>query len=461
MTILVISVSSYSSEDSVGTPAGRVILFGIIPTTIPNTTPVITPPITQTDTIKIPIIAPTIPQSPDYTPASPDYSHASEIESDPSKDPSSDHIPPLPAISPFLSSADDTINSDTPDTPPSPTYSMPFTEITSSTQRSLVIPHHVEVDPKETSLRDDVIVKDSDEPHLEQDIDPLIQENIIECFAYVDALKDRGIDARVVVKAVDRVESGTGARGPVKVRVERVTHPVMPDDIPKPAQEGAVEVTYKTLGDLGHRIVRVESAVTALTERITKLERDNRMLRGTDSALTWWNTHKRTIGVDAAYAMNWAGLMRLMTEVYYPRNEIQKKETELWNLTVKGNDLTAYIQRFQELILFCIRMVLDEEDKVERFIGELGACIRRHTGSYYPKRYWELLPKEILGATTQKDTGSYYPKRYWELLPKEILGAITQRDTGSYYPKRYWELLPKEILRAITQRDTRSYYPKR
>ncbi|GKA53616.1 putative reverse transcriptase domain-containing protein [Tanacetum coccineum] len=85
-----------------------------------------------------------------------------------------------------------------------------------------------------------------------------------------------------------------------------------------------------------------------------------------DSALTWWNSHKRTIGVDAAYAMNWAGLMRLMTEVYCPRNEIQKMETELWNLTVKGNDLTAYTQRFQELILLCTRMVPDEEDKVER-----------------------------------------------------------------------------------------------
>ncbi|GJV02310.1 putative reverse transcriptase domain-containing protein [Tanacetum coccineum] len=64
-----------------------------------------------------------------------------------------------------------------------------------------------------------------------------------------------------------------------------------------------------------------------------------------DSALTWWNSHKRKIGVDAAYAMKWAGLMKLMTEVYYPRNEIQIIKTELWNLTVKGNDLTAYTQR--------------------------------------------------------------------------------------------------------------------
>ncbi|GKF80359.1 hypothetical protein Tco_0238961, partial [Tanacetum coccineum] len=49
----------------------------------------------------------------------------------------------------------------------------------------------------------------------------------------------------------------------------------------------------------------------------------------TRCALTWWNSHKRTIGNEAAYAMNWAELMKLMTEVYYPRNEIQKMETKL------------------------------------------------------------------------------------------------------------------------------------
>ncbi|GJX01265.1 hypothetical protein Tco_0185178 [Tanacetum coccineum] len=167
----------------------------------------------------------------------------------------------------------------------------------------------VEVDRRETSLRDDVIVRGSDKPHLEQDIDPEIQAEIDECFAYADALRDRGIDARVVVEAVDQEDSETGARGPVKVGVERVTHPVLPEDIPEPAQKGVVEVTYETLGDLvqrfhdhteaipvhriqviegvqmeqGHRIVRVESAVTALTERIAELESDNKRLRGTAS----------------------------------------------------------------------------------------------------------------------------------------------------------------------------------
>ncbi|GJU95910.1 hypothetical protein Tco_1320666 [Tanacetum coccineum] len=135
-------------------------------------------------------------------------------------------------------------------------------------------------------MRDDAIVRVSDEPNLEQDIDPEIQAEIDECIAYADALRDRGIDVRVVVEAIDRDETETGVRGPVKVRVERVTHPAMPEDIPKPTQEGAVEATYETLGDLreqGHRIVGVESEVIALTERLAELERDNMRLRGTMS----------------------------------------------------------------------------------------------------------------------------------------------------------------------------------
>ncbi|GJV95378.1 hypothetical protein Tco_1546955 [Tanacetum coccineum] len=169
---------------------------------------------------------------------------------------------------------------------------------------------NVEANPRETSLRDDVIFRGSDEPHLEQDIDPEIQAEIDECIAYADALRDREIDARVVVEAVDREESKTGARGAVKVRVERVTHPVMLEDTPEPAQEERdVECTYETLGSLVQRfhdhtkaipvhrvqviegvqkeqecrIVGVESAVTALTKRIAELERDNRRIRGTVS----------------------------------------------------------------------------------------------------------------------------------------------------------------------------------
>ncbi|GJW13699.1 putative reverse transcriptase domain-containing protein [Tanacetum coccineum] len=66
-------------------------------------------------------------------------------------------------------------------------------------------------------------------------------------------------------------------------------------------------------------------------------------------------------------------------------------ETELWNLTVKGNDLTAYTQRFQELILLCTRMVPDEEDRVERFIGGLPDNIQGNVIAANPARLQDAI----------------------------------------------------------------------
>nr|GEZ28949.1 hypothetical protein [Tanacetum cinerariifolium] len=62
-------------------------------------------------------------------------------------------------------------------------------------------------------------------------------------------------------------------------------------------------------------------------------------------------------------------LMKLITKVYFSRNKIQKMETELWNLTVKNSDMDTYTQRFQELTMMCTKMVPEEEDRVEKFIG--------------------------------------------------------------------------------------------
>ncbi|GJX27310.1 putative reverse transcriptase domain-containing protein [Tanacetum coccineum] len=62
-------------------------------------------------------------------------------------------------------------------------------------------------------------------------------------------------------------------------------------------------------------------------------------------------------------------------------------ENEFWNLAVKGNDLTVYTQRFQELILLCTRMVPNEEDRVERFIRGLPDNIQRNVIAANPVRF--------------------------------------------------------------------------
>ncbi|GJW02804.1 putative reverse transcriptase domain-containing protein [Tanacetum coccineum] len=215
------------------------------------------------------------------------------------------------------------------------------------------------------------------------EIDPEIQAEIDECFSFAYALRDRGIDARFVVERLSQ------------------------------------SIVYRSLREQGHRIIGVESTVIALTERVAELERDNKRLRDTASVemishhleislsvtlsccrkmpntrseasmtheeiteeIRMEVTEEMEMEVTEEMKMEgmektemeieigiMAGLMRLITEVYCL---IQKMETELWNLTVKGNDLTAYTQRFQELTLLCTRMVPDEEYRVERFIGGL------------------------------------------------------------------------------------------
>ncbi|GJR52649.1 putative reverse transcriptase domain-containing protein [Tanacetum coccineum] len=78
-------------------------------------------------------------------------------------------------------------------------------------------------------------------------------------------------------------------------------------------------------------------------------------------------------------------------EKYQVKNEVQKMETELWNLFVKGNDLTAYTRRFQKLVLLCTRMVLNVEDKVERFVGGLPDNIQGNVIATEPTKLQDAI----------------------------------------------------------------------
>ncbi|GJW08220.1 putative reverse transcriptase domain-containing protein [Tanacetum coccineum] len=131
------------------------------------------------------------------------------------------------------------------------------------------------------------------------------------------------------------------------------------------------------------------------------------------------NSHKRTIGVDAAYAMNWDGLMRLMTEVYCPRNEIQKMETEL--------------------------MVSDEEDRVERFIGGLPDNIQGNVIAANPARLQDairianqLMDKKLQGYAAR----SAENKRRMESNPRD--------NHGQQPPFKRQNVSGQNVARAYT-----------
>ncbi|GJY77443.1 putative reverse transcriptase domain-containing protein [Tanacetum coccineum] len=155
-----------------------------------------------------------------------------------------------------------------------------------------------------------------------------------------------------------------------------------------------------------------------------------------NSALTWRNSLKRTIRTEAAFAMSWRELMKLMTEVYCPRNEIHKMETELWNLTVKNNYLTGYTQRFQELTMMCTKMVPEEEDRVEKFIGGLLDNIQGNLKGYAVKNAEN---KRRLEVNHRDNYGQQPPFKRLNVGGQNVARAYT---AGNNEKKSYNGLLP-------------------
>ncbi|GKA64129.1 reverse transcriptase domain-containing protein [Tanacetum coccineum] len=94
-----------------------------------------------------------------------------------------------------------------------------------------------------------------------------------------------------------------------------------------------------------------------------------------EEALSWWNSFAQPIGIEEAYKITWSEFKKLLIKKYYPRTEVKKMEHEIYNLTVKGNDLNTYIKRFQELAVLCPTMVPNSEKLMEVFIGGLPRSI--------------------------------------------------------------------------------------
>ncbi|GJT56893.1 putative reverse transcriptase domain-containing protein [Tanacetum coccineum] len=93
--------------------------------------------------------------------------------------------------------------------------------------------------------------------------------------------------------------------------------------------------------------------------------------------------------------------------------------SEALGLLLKRNDLTTYTRRFQELVLLCTRMVPDEEEKVERFIGGLPDNIQGNVIAAKPTRLQEairvannLMDQKLKGYTRSAENKRRNCKRF-------------------------------------------------
>ncbi|GJU12138.1 putative reverse transcriptase domain-containing protein [Tanacetum coccineum] len=74
----------------------------------------------------------------------------------------------------------------------------------------------------------------------------------------------------------------------------------------------------------------------------------------------------------------------MMSTECFPATEIQRMEQELWTLTLKGDDIEAYNNRFYELVLMCPELVSTEKKKIEKYIRGFPEGIKGNVTSSKP-----------------------------------------------------------------------------
>ncbi|GJW66474.1 reverse transcriptase domain-containing protein [Tanacetum coccineum] len=199
--------------------------------------------------------------------------------------------------------------------------------------------------------------------------------------AQLQAMIDQGVAAALATRDANRStngedshNSGTGVR-----RTERV----------------ARECTYQDFMKCQPLFFKGTEGVVKLTQWFERMETvfcisnctmENQIKFSTCTllgvALTWWNSHVRTVGHDVAYAMTWTDLKKKMTDKYYPRSEIKKLEVEMFS---------------------------KESDKIEKYVGGLPDMIHGSVMASRPKTMQdaiematELMDKKISTPTERQ-----------------------------------------------------------
>ncbi|GJX29239.1 putative reverse transcriptase domain-containing protein [Tanacetum coccineum] len=168
--------------------------------------------------------------------------------------------------------------------------------------------------------------------------------------AQLKAMIDQGVTAALAARDADRNTNGDDSHisGAGVRRTERTARECTYTDFLK-CQPLNFKGTEGVAG-LSQWFERIESVF-----HISNCTVENQVKFATCTlhsvALTWWNTHVKTVGHDAAYGMPWKTLMKMMTDKYCPRNEIKKLEMEIWDLKVKeSNKIEKYVGGLPDMI---------------------------------------------------------------------------------------------------------------
>ncbi|GJV61540.1 putative reverse transcriptase domain-containing protein [Tanacetum coccineum] len=114
----------------------------------------------------------------------------------------------------------------------------------------------------------------------------------------------------------------------------------------------------------------------------------------------------------------WTEFKTMMTTEYCPATEIQRMEQELWTLTLKGDDIEAYNNRFHELDLMCPELVPTEKKKIEKYVRGFPERIKGNITSSKPATLHDAInmARELVEQSVQSRAARIGEsnKRKWE-----------------------------------------------
>ncbi|GJY66442.1 reverse transcriptase domain-containing protein [Tanacetum coccineum] len=300
-----------------------------------------------------------------------------------------------------------------------------------------LVPSRADLLPPRKRFRDFILSKDS----VEEDIDIDVLADIEADATAIEVAVDKDVEAGVDVGIGMEVDVGVDVEDMVEDEVESSDRGTI-EEVVQDIYGHVMEIPLQRVEDIETRqrelearslIVRGERA--SLLEQVASLERsnDNGNVGGNGNGRGNGNGNDRgngnrngggngngnpnrndrgvmPIARECTYhdfvkcqplnfkgTEGFVGLTRWfekMETIFHISNcpeRYQKMESELWNLTVKNNDLAAYTQRFQEFTMMCTKMVPEEVDRVDKFIGCLPDNIQGNVIADEPARLQDVV----------------------------------------------------------------------
>ncbi|GJT57734.1 putative reverse transcriptase domain-containing protein [Tanacetum coccineum] len=144
----------------------------------------------------------------------------------------------------------------------------------------------------------------------------------------------------------------------------------------------------------------VEKRVAKAIEKYEKTRADSNNTGGSGSTNTGGTV---TLGLANANQIPWSNVKAMMTTEYCPATEIQRMKQEFWTLTLKGDYIEAYSNRFHELVLMCPELVSTERKKIKKYIRGFPERVKGNITSSKPATLHDtiIMARELVEQAVQ------------------------------------------------------------